>query len=95
MRAYWIVRCHVVDVDEFKKYMNLSGPIIDEYGGTFLARGGNQKEYELIGYERTVLIEFKNIESATACYKSKKYQNALQYVHNSAKRSVVIVEGVN
>ena len=95
MKAYWIVRCHVVDADEFKKYVNLSGSIIDEYGGTFLARGGNQTEYELAGYERTVLIEFKNMESAEACYNSKKYQNALQHIHKSADRTVVIVEGVN
>ena len=95
MKAYRVVRCNVIDPEEFKKYVNLSGPIISEYGGTFLARGGNQTEYEITGYERTVLIEFKNIELAKACYNSDKYQNALQYIHKSAKRIVVIVEGVN
>jgi uncharacterized protein (DUF1330 family) len=95
MKAYWVVRCHVFDANEFKKYVNLSGPIINEYGGTFLARGGNQTEYELTGYERTVLIEFKDIELAKACYNSDKYQNALQHIHKSAKRTVVIVEGIN
>ena len=62
MKAYWVVRCNVIDPEEFKKYVNLSGPIISEYGGTFLARGGHQTENEITGYERTVLIEFKNIE---------------------------------
>ena len=95
MKAYWVVRCNVIDPEEFKKYVNLSSPIISEYGGTFLARGGNQTEYEITGYERTVLIEFKNIQLAKACYNSDKYQNALQYIHKSAKRIVVIVEGVN
>ena len=95
MKAYWIVRCNVIDPEEFKKYVNLSGPIINEYEGTFLTRGGNQTEYEITGYERTVLIEFKNIESAKACYNSDKYQNALQHIRKSAKRTVVIVEGVN
>ena len=95
MKAYWVVRCNVIDPEEFKKYVNLSGPIISEYGGTFLARGGNQTEYEITGYERTVLIEFENIESAEACYNSKKYQNALKHIHKSANRTVVIVEGIN
>ena len=95
MKAYWVVRCNVIDPEEFKKYVNLSSPIISEYGGTFLARGGNQTEYEITGYERTVLIEFKNIQLAKACYNSDKYQNALQHIHTSAKRTVVIVEGLN
>jgi uncharacterized protein (DUF1330 family) len=42
-----------------------------------------------------VLIEFKDIELAKACYNSDKYQNALQHIYKSAKRTVVIVEGIN
>ena len=58
MKAYWIVRCHVFEPGEFAKYVELAGPIIKNFNGTFLTRGGAQIELEGEGYERTVLIEF-------------------------------------
>ena len=56
MKAYWIVRCHVFEPGEFAKYVELAGPIINKFNGTFLTRGGKQIELEGEGYERTVLI---------------------------------------
>ena len=71
MKAYWIVRCHVNDLNEFSKYAKLAGPIIHKHNGNFLARGGEQKELEGDGYERTVLVEFNSSEQAHKCYNSK------------------------
>ena len=56
MKAYWIVRCHVFEPGEFANYVELAGPIINKFNGTFLTRGGKQIELEGEGYERTVLI---------------------------------------
>lgn len=95
MKAYWIVRCHVNDLNEFSKYAKLAGPIIHKHNGNFLARGGEQKELEGDGYERTVLVEFNSSEQAYKCYNSKEYQEALVFVKNSAERLVVIVEGTS
>ena len=94
MKAYWIVRCHVFEPGEFAKYVELAGPIIRKFNGTFLTRGGKQIELEGEGYERTVLIEFNSMDEAKSCYESDDYQLALEFIKKSAERLVVIVEGV-
>lgn len=95
MKGYWVARCHITNGDEYSKYAALAGPIIESFGGIFLVRGGNQLEVEGGIYERTVLVEFENIQTAEACYNSEVYQEALKnHVTNSAIRHVVLVEGV-
>ena len=95
MKAYWVVRCHILDHEEYSKYINLAGPIIKKYDGTFLSRGGKQVEKEGSGFERTVLIEFQSFEKEIFCYNSDEYQEALEFVKSSARRLVVIVEGLH
>ena len=95
MKAYWVVRGHILNLDEYSKYIQLAGPIVKKFHGTFLSRGGKQEEKEGSGYERTVLIEFNSFEEAIFCYNSDEYQEALEYVKTSAERLVVIVEGLD
>jgi uncharacterized protein (DUF1330 family) len=95
MKAYWVVRGHILNSDEYNKYIQLAGPIVKKFHGTFLSRGGKQEEKEGSGYERTVLIEFNSFEEAIFCYNSDEYQEALEYVKTSAERLVVIVEGLD
>ena len=95
MKAYWVVRGHILNPDECSKYIQLAGPIVKKFHGTFLSRGGKQEEKEGSGYERTVLIEFNSFEEAIFCYNSDEYQEALEYVKTSAERLVVIVEGLD
>lgn len=95
MKSYWVVRGNILNPDEYAKYIKLAGPIIKKYKGIFLARGGKQIELEGKGYERTVLIEFNSFEEALFCYNSDEYQEALEYVKNSADRLVVIIEGLD
>ena len=94
MKGYWVARCHIIDNNEYAKYAVLAGPIIESFGGKFLVRGGNKKEVEGGIYERTVLVEFNNIQIAEECYKSEAYQSALKHVADSAIRHVVLVEGI-
>ena len=95
MKAYWITRCHVHNPDEYDEYIKLAGPAINNHGGNFLVRGGEQIELEGGPYERTVLVEFNSINEAKLCYESSEYQEALKYSSNSSNRHVVLVEGVN
>ena len=94
MKAYWIVRCHVFEPGEFANYVELAGPIITKFNGTFLTRGGRQIELEGEGYERTILIEFNSMDEAKSCYESDDYKQALGFIKKSAERLVVIVEGI-
>ena len=94
MKGYWIVRCHVYDHEEFLKYVEISQSIVERFGGSFLIRGGKQLEKETTGYERTVVVEFPDFNTAKECYESDKYQKALSHINKSANRTVVIVEGL-
>ena len=95
MSAYWMVRCHVVDSDQYPKYIQLAGPAIETHGGRFLVRGGDQIEVEGSSYERTVLGEFDSLEQAHACYLSEEYQAAFKVQQQAAERLVVLVEGIS
>ena len=95
MKAYLVVRGNILNQEEYSKYINLAGPIVHKHNGNFLVRGGQQIEVEGEGFDRTVLIEFNSFDEALSCYKSCEYQDALNYVKNSAKRLVTIVEGID
>ena len=94
MAAYWVARCHVTNQEEYSKYAELAGPVIESYGGKFLARGGEQVEVEGGTYERTVLVEFETFEKAVAAYESEDYQKALKALDNGADREIRIFAGV-
>ena len=95
MKAYWVVRGNILNQEEYSKYIDLAGPTVHKHNGEFLVRGGQQIELEGEGFERTVLIEFNSFDEALFCYNSGEYQEALNYVKNSAKRLVTIVEGID
>ena len=93
-KAYWVVRGNVYDTKEYSKYIEIASNIISEFDGKFLVRGGEQFEFEIKGYDRTVIVEFNSYKDALDCYNSDKYQSALEIVGKSATRLVSIVKGI-
>ena len=93
-KGYWVVRANIHDQDEYYKYVEKASEIVKKNSGTFLVRGGMQKEYEIKGYKRTVIVEFDSYQKAIDCYNSEEYQSALKHVENSANRIFTVVEGV-
>ncbi len=94
MSAYWIARVDVTDADTYAKYAKVAGQAISEFGGRFLARGGDYESMEGVARARNVIAEFPSMEAALACYCSETYAQALDYARVSAERELVIVEGV-
>ncbi len=94
MKGYWIIRCHVTDVEGYGEYIKLAGPAIEKFGGRFLVKAGEQVELEGGTYERTVLIEFDSMQDALNAYNSDEYAQALNHSKASSERHVVIVEGL-
>lgn len=94
-KAYWIA-CYrsISNPDALAAYAKLAGPAITAGGGRFLARGSAAHAYEEGLRERTVLIEFDNVEQAVALHDSAAYQAALQALGDGAQRDLRIVEGV-
>lgn len=94
-KAYWISAYHeVIDADKLAAYAKLAAPAIQAGGGRFLARGNAAKAYEHGLLERTVIVEFENLDAAVATHDGEGYQAALKALDGGVKRDLRIVEGL-
>ena len=95
-KGYWVAFVNVKNKEEYQKYVDLSGPAINLYGGEFLVRGGNVENFEGKNYERIIVSVFDSPEKAKECYNSKEYQKALGYLNdNNSERIIHIVDGLD
>lgn len=94
-KAYWI-NCFrsVRDPERVAEYTKLAGPVMQRFGGRFLARGEPARVFEAGVTERTVVIEFDSVDQAVAAYESPEYQSALQVLGDGAERDLRIIEGL-
>ena len=94
-KAYWISTYRSIsNPDAFAAYSKLAGPALTGAGGRFLARGMPAQVYEAGLQQRTVLIEFDNVEAARAAHDSPAYREALAALAGGADREIRIVEGL-
>jgi uncharacterized protein (DUF1330 family) len=69
-KAYWIARVDVYDAEAYKAYVAANAEPFAKYGARFLVRGGASERMEGGSRSRNVVIEFKDMETALACYRS-------------------------
>jgi uncharacterized protein (DUF1330 family) len=94
MPAYIIAQVNVTDPAKYQEYAKFAGPANAKYGGRFLVRGGAKTVLEGdIPFQRIVVNEFKDVESAKKFYNSVEYQAARQKRLGAADFNMVIVEG--
>lgn len=96
MAAYLVVDTDLTDATRYEDYKRLAKPIVEQHGGQYLARGGDitRKETDLWDPKRLVLIRFDSADQARRFYDSPEYQQVLQISKASARRTVVILEGL-
>lgn len=96
MAAYLVVDTELTNPERYEDYKRLARPLAEQHGGEYLARGGalTRKETELWDPRRLVLIRFPSVEQARGFYESPEYQKVLQISKESARRTVVILEGI-
>ena len=96
MAAYLVVDTDLSNPEAYEAYKLKARPIAEKYGGEYLARGGkmNLKETQLWSPKRLVLVRFPSFEQAQAFYDSAQYQAILPISVASARRTVVILEGI-
>ena len=95
MPAYIIGRVDVTDWSRYAEYMKGTPAVIAEFGGRFLARGGEVVTLE--GAEETgrvVILEFPTLEAATRFYHSEAYQRLKGLREGAATAQFVVIEGV-
>jgi uncharacterized protein (DUF1330 family) len=96
MAAYLVVDTLLDNPELYEDYKRLARPLAERFGGEYLARGGEMtlKETDLWSPTRLVLVRFPDAQSANSFYDSPEYQDVLKISKQSARRTVVVLEGV-
>jgi uncharacterized protein (DUF1330 family) len=92
-KGYWIVRIDVHDIDGYKEYVAQNGAVFAKYGARFLVRAGQFEAKEGASRSRNVVLEFKDYETALACYHSPEYTRLVAIRSPHVESDLVIIEG--
>ncbi|MGH7099271.1 MAG: DUF1330 domain-containing protein [Stellaceae bacterium] len=94
MPAYLIADVEVTDPAGYEPYRPLAAASIARFGGRFLVRGGAAELLEgAPAPNRTVVIEFPDLETARRWYRSEEYQRALKIRQAASRGRLILVEG--
>lgn len=94
MTAYWIAHVTVLDPVKYKDYTDIAPLAFKKFGAVFLARGGESRSLEGTSFERHVVIQFKDLQTALDCYHSQEYQAAKLKRDGHCIAQVAIVKGL-
>ncbi len=95
MPAYLVSMINITNPEKYKDYTRVSGAIVAQYGGKFLARGGERAVMEGgLDYARVVIVEFPSMQAAKTFYNSPEYSGARAKRAGAADFNVVITEGI-
>ena len=95
MPAYIVVNIDVKDADRYSTYKEMAPPSIAQYGGRYIARGGNAEVLEgSYQPKRFVILEFPSVEKARAWWGSTEYADAKKLRQASSSTDMILVEGV-
>ncbi len=85
----------VSDPDLLEPYKKLSPATVTQYGGRFLARGGQVETLERTwSPKRLVIIEFPSVAQARAWADSAEYAPAKRLRQQASTSNIIVVEGV-
>ncbi|MBT7942009.1 MAG: DUF1330 domain-containing protein [Alphaproteobacteria bacterium] len=95
MAAYIIVQIDVTDPDAYEVYRAQVPPIIEQYGGEYVVRGGDQEILEGDWpYPRCVVLKFPTREQAKAFHGSVEYEGPKALRHAASSGNMIVVDGV-
>jgi len=92
-KGYWIARVDVSDPDGYQQYVAANAAAFARFGARFLVRGGRFEAPEGTPRSRNVVLEFKDYDTALACYRSPEYAAAKVLREGRAKADVLVIEG--
>ena len=97
MLTYVVANLRVTDPQKFQTYVQPALKSITDYGGRVLAAGGGDKLEVLDGGpppERTVIIEFADVDAARRWYRSGEYQAIVDLRLTSSEGCAFLLEGL-
>ncbi|MDP5220601.1 DUF1330 domain-containing protein [Ruegeria sp. 2205SS24-7] len=93
-KGYWIVRVSVHNSDEYPEYLAAAREAFERFDAKFHVRGGRYVAPEGASRDRNVVVEFKDFDTALACYDSLEYRAARAIRQANADADFLIAEGV-
>ncbi len=94
MAAYMMVLTEITDPAGMEEYRTHVLPVIERYGGRFLAAGPPDVLEGELRPHVAVILEFPSMEQAHAWYDSADYQDLKALRHRSARATAVFVDGL-
>jgi uncharacterized protein (DUF1330 family) len=92
-KGYWIARVDVHDAEAYKAYVAANAVAFAKYDAKFIVRGGRFEAPEGTPRARNVVLEFKDYDTAVACYHSPEYAVAKALREPAAVADLLIIEG--
>jgi|ERR1700710_2497458 uncharacterized protein (DUF1330 family) len=92
-KGYWVVRVSVRDEQRYPEYLAAAGPAFQKFGAKFIVRGGPFETREGSARDRNVVVEYKDLATAIACYDSPEYQAAKVIRQKYSDADFIIIEG--
>ena len=94
MPAYFVVEIEITDMAAMAPYREAVGATLTQYGGRFLARGGNVELIEGSPEpKRVVRLEFSDTAAFKRWYNSPEYQKILPNRLANSRARAFVVEG--
>ena len=92
-KGYWVARVDVHNAEGFKPYADALQPILKEFGGRYVVRGGKFEGMEGSSRSRNVVIEFADYATAVACYRSPEYEENIKRRLPHSTVDLIVIEG--
>ncbi|UGB45443.1 DUF1330 domain-containing protein [Frateuria edaphi] len=83
----------ISDAAGVEKYVAAATPVIKAHGGRVLAVGTPAFAYESGKLQHVAVVEFADLATANAAYRSPEYQLAVRHLDGAAERDVRLIEG--
>ncbi|BFG77787.1 DUF1330 domain-containing protein [Paraburkholderia terrae] len=94
-KGYVIALIRVTDARRYHHYRALATEAIWAHSGRVLVRGGRNEVMEGLAPERTVIVEFDDLDKARQFHCSVEYSRARAAREGAADVSMFIVQGVD
>ena len=93
-KGYLLGQITINDKDQYKKYDSKIGDIIEDFGGKYLMKGGFRVVQEgNPSWQRDVLVEFKDVETAQRFFSSKKFKDISKFRKAGSNGFLILVNG--
>jgi uncharacterized protein (DUF1330 family) len=93
VKGYWIAHMDVSDPNRYEAYRSANAEAFRKYGARFLIRAGAFERVEGVSRSRHVVMEFKDYDTALACYRSSEYRKAIALRRGAAEVDLVVIAG--